>query len=93
MKLLWSTAAWEDYLYWQENDRQILQRINALLQDIRRHPFNGIGKPEPLRGDLAGVALLPLRDAGNHVVVQVLHDAQDPDPGLAVRHHNQNLSS
>ena len=54
MKLLWSTAAWEDYLYWQENDRQLLQRINALLQDIRRHPFNGIGKPEPLRGDLAG---------------------------------------
>ena len=54
MKLLWSGNAWEDYLYWQENDRTVLRRINALLQDIRRSPFKGVGKPEPLRGDLAG---------------------------------------
>ncbi len=54
MKLLWSKDAWEDYLYWQENDGDVLRRINALLQDIRRSPGKGIGKPEPLRGDLAG---------------------------------------
>jgi toxin YoeB len=67
MRLLWSAAVWEDYLYWQENDRQILQRINALLQDIRRHPFNGIGKPEPLRGDLAG--WWSRRITGDHRIV------------------------
>jgi toxin YoeB len=54
MKLLWSEAVWEDYLYWQKADPDILHRINALLQDIRRNPFKGIGKPEPLRGDLSG---------------------------------------
>ena len=67
MKLLWSAAVWEDYLYWQENDRQILRRINALLQDIRRQPFNGIGKPEPLRGDLAG--WWSRRITGDHRIV------------------------
>jgi toxin YoeB len=54
MKLLWSEAGWEDYLYWQEADRGILRRINALVGDIGRSPFRGIGKPEPLVGDLAG---------------------------------------
>jgi len=67
VKLLWSAAVWEDYLYWQENDRQILRRINALLQDIRRQPFNGIGKPEPLRGDLAG--WWSRRITGDHRIV------------------------
>ena len=52
MKLLWSTDAWKDCLYWQGN-YDVLRRINALLQDIRRSPVKGIGKPEPLRGDLA----------------------------------------
>jgi toxin YoeB len=54
MKLLWSESAWDDYLYWQANDRDILHRINIVVQDVRRRPFAGIGKPEPLRGDLAG---------------------------------------
>jgi len=54
MKLLWGENAWADYLCWQEGDRDVLVRINALLQDIRRNPFKGIGKPEPLRGDLTG---------------------------------------
>jgi toxin YoeB len=52
MKLLWSEAAWEDY--WQKADPDTLHRINALLQEIRRNPFKGLGKPEPLRGDLSG---------------------------------------
>jgi len=54
MKLLWADNTWEDYLYWQGSDRDVLRRINTLVQDIRRNPFTGIGKPEPLRGDLTG---------------------------------------
>ena len=53
-RIVWTLAAWEDYLYWQTQDRKTLRRINALLQDTLRHPFEGIGKPEPLRESLAG---------------------------------------
>ena len=48
MKLLWAENAWEDYLYWQGGDRDVLRRINALLQDIRRNPFAGIIVQLPL---------------------------------------------
>ena len=54
MKLVFAEQAWEDYLYWLENDKQIHKRINALIKDIQREPFSGIGKPEPLRHALAG---------------------------------------
>ena len=54
MKLLFSEQAWEDYLYWQKSDRRILQRINTLIKDISRSPFEGIGKPEPLKNALSG---------------------------------------
>jgi toxin YoeB len=47
--------AWADYLYWQETDKAKLKRINHLIRDIRRNPFSGIGKPEPLRHGLAGL--------------------------------------
>lgn len=50
----WSSNAWEDYLHWQQNDPDILQKINDLIEDCRRDPFRGIGKPEPLKGDLTG---------------------------------------
>jgi toxin YoeB len=46
--------AWEDYLYWQQNDKQILKKINQLIKDIKRDPFEGIGKPEPLKYELSG---------------------------------------
>ena len=46
--------AWEDYLYWQSQDKKTLKRINKLLTAIDRDPFNGIGKPEPLKGNLSG---------------------------------------
>lgn len=49
MKLLWEESAWEDYLYWQWQDRKTLKRINQLIQDVQRNPFTGIGKPEPLK--------------------------------------------
>ena len=54
MKLIFSEHAWEDYLYWQRTDRKILQRINTLIRDIQRAPFQGIGKPEPLKHGLSG---------------------------------------
>lgn len=54
MRLLWEDRAWEEYLYWQAQDKKILKRINALIKDIQRDTFDGIGKPEPLRENLSG---------------------------------------
>jgi toxin YoeB len=54
MELAWQTNAWEDYLYWQEQDKKILHRISELIKDALRSPFKGIGKPEPLKGDFSG---------------------------------------
>jgi toxin YoeB len=54
MKLIFSDNAWEDYLYWQKTDKKILRRINNLIKDIKRNPFEGIGKPEPLKHALSG---------------------------------------
>ena len=54
MKLHFSETAWEDYLVWQAKDEKMLQRLNALIKDCTRSPFQGIGKPEPLRGNFAG---------------------------------------
>ena len=54
MKISFTPRGWEDYLYWQANDPKLLARINALLQDMARSPFRGIGKPEPLRENWAG---------------------------------------
>ena len=54
MKLVFSENAWDDYLYWQKTDKRILKRINLLIQDIKRSPFDGIGKPETLKHALSG---------------------------------------
>ena len=54
MRLAFTPQAWEDCLHWQARDRNILARINDLIKDIQRSNFSGIGKPEPLRGDLSG---------------------------------------
>jgi len=54
MKLIFSENAWEDYLYWQRTDKKILKRINELIKDIQRNKYDGIGKPEPPRYNLAG---------------------------------------
>lgn len=54
MKLVFSEQAWEDYLYWQKTDRKAVKRINALIKEIARDPFEGIGKPEPLKHALSG---------------------------------------
>lgn len=54
MIIAWAEKAWEDYLYWQATDKKTLQRINLLIKDIRRHPFIGIGSPEPLKHNWSG---------------------------------------
>ena len=54
MRLVFASRAWEDYLHWCETDANTLARVNDLINDCRRNPFKGIGKPEPLRGDLQG---------------------------------------
>lgn len=52
--LTWTDDAWEDYLYWQTQDKKTLKRINKLINDVKRSPFEGIGKPEPLKENLSG---------------------------------------
>ena len=54
MKLLFSENAWDDYKYWIKTDKTILKRVNALIRDIQRSPFSGVGKPEPLKHGLSG---------------------------------------
>ncbi len=54
MTLTFSSRAWESYLYWQKTDKAILKRIHALIKDIQRQPYEGIGKPEPLKHGLSG---------------------------------------
>lgn len=78
----WSELAWEDYLWWQAHDRKMLKRINQLIRDIECDPFSGIGKPEPLRGNLAGMWSRRI-DQSNRLVYEVsgdtlmLHSAKD----------------
>ena len=54
MKIVFHATAWDDYLHWQATDRKLLERVNALIKECLRTPFVGTGKPEPLRGALAG---------------------------------------
>lgn len=68
MRILWEDRAWEDYLYWQGQDRKTLKKINKLIEDIRRDPFNGIGKPEPLKDNLSGKWSRRIDDNGNRIV-------------------------
>ncbi|MCB2262893.1 MAG: Txe/YoeB family addiction module toxin [Candidatus Thiosymbion ectosymbiont of Robbea hypermnestra] len=50
----WHQNAWDDYLYWQQKDKHMLKRVNALIKDIERNPFDGIGKPEQLKHEWSG---------------------------------------
>ena len=54
MKITFWPTAWEDYRHWQDNDDKLLEKLNTLIEECRRHPFKGTGKPEPLGGNLAG---------------------------------------
>jgi toxin YoeB len=54
MRLIWSDNSWDEYLFWQSTDKKVLKKINSLIKDIKRSPFSGTGKPEPLKHELAG---------------------------------------
>jgi len=54
MNITFTDDSWDDYLYWQDIDKKILKKINQLIKDIKRDPFNGIGKPEPLKYEFTG---------------------------------------
>ncbi|MCF1750614.1 Txe/YoeB family addiction module toxin [Mariniradius sediminis] len=54
MKIIFLSTGWEDYLYWQETDKKVLRKINSLIKEVERSPFQGAGKPEPLKYNLAG---------------------------------------
>ncbi len=69
----WTDDAWADYVWWQGQDRKTLKRINALISDIERDPFSGLGKPEPLRYDLSGTWSRRI-DEANRLVYSVAGD-------------------
>jgi toxin YoeB len=70
MNKLWQDEAWEDYLYWQTQDKKTLKRINKLLQDIERNGYGGIGKPEMLKGNLSGYCSVKIDD-NNRIVFRI----------------------
>jgi toxin YoeB len=74
VKLVFSEQAWEDYLYWQKTDKQILKRINNLIKDITRSPFEGVGKPEPLKHALSGYWSRRINDE-HRIVYKILEDS------------------
>ena len=74
MKLIFSENAWEEYLYWQSADKKIAKRINNLIRDIQRVPYEGIGKPEPLRHALSGYWSRRINDE-HRIVYKVENDA------------------
>ena len=74
MKKIWSQEAWKDYLYWQENDKNIIKRINKLILDIERKGYDCIGKPEALKGNLSGLYSVRI-DGKNRLVFRISNGA------------------
>ena len=73
MNLTFAPKAWDSYLYWQKTDKVIVKRINALIKDIQRSPFEGIGKPEPLKHALSGFWSRRINDE-HRIVYRVTED-------------------
>ncbi len=71
-KLAWTVEAWKDYTYWQTQDKKTLKRINKLIKGTMKHPFEGIGKPEPLRENLSGFSSRRIDDT--HRLVYAVDD-------------------
>ena len=71
MELSWLATGWEDYLYWQKTDKKTLKRVNVLIKNAMRSPFEGIGKPEPLKANLSG--WWSRRITGEHRLVYRVH--------------------
>lgn len=86
MNLTWTEIAWEDYLYWQNTDIKILQRINDLIKDIKRSPFKGIGKPEPLKFHLAGKWSRRIND--EHRLVYEVNGKEETQNGKKIDKRN-----
>lgn len=76
MKKIWFDEAWEDYTSWQTQDKKTLKRINMLLKDIERGNFDGIGKPEPLKGDMSGFWSRRIDDV-NRLVCRISGDVME----------------
>ena len=74
MKKTWCDEAWDDYLYWQTQDKKTLKRINTLIRDIECSPFEGIGKPEALKGELSGFWSRRI-DETNRLVYRIAENA------------------
>ncbi len=74
MILCWAEDAWDDYLYWQKNDKKTLKRVNELVKDVKREPFAGIGKPEPLKHNWSGY--WSRRITGEHRLVYKVENDQ-----------------
>jgi toxin YoeB len=83
VKVTFWAEAWEQYAWWQTNDRKMIKRINALIDDIMRNGHEGIGKPEPLRGDLSGFWSRRI-DHEHRLVYRVIDDSVQV---LACRYH------
>lgn len=73
MRFVFTELSWEDYLYWQKNDQQKLKRINELLKDISSNPYEGIGKPEPLKFNYAGLWSKRI-DEEHRLIYRVVND-------------------
>ena len=73
MRKIWDDSAWADYLYWQTQDKKTLKRINELIKDIERNGNLGIGKPEPLKGNLSGLWSRRI-DEYNRLVYRIRED-------------------
>ena len=76
MKKIWFDEAWEDYIYWKMQDKKTIKRINMLLKDIERGNFEGIGKPEPLKGDMCGFWSRRIDDV-NRLVYRISGDVME----------------
>jgi toxin YoeB len=70
MNIVWSDIAWDDYIYWQNEDRKTLKKINDLIKDIERNGYKCIGKPEPLKGNLSGYWSVRI-DKANRLVFKI----------------------
>jgi len=87
MHKIWSGNSWEDYLYWQEQDRKTLKRINELIKDIERTPYKGKGNPEPLKHKLQGLWSRRINDA-DRLVYRIVDERLEI---VACRYHYKGL--
>jgi len=87
MKLIFTERGWEDYLWFQVNERKLLKKINTLIKDIQREPFEGLGKPEALKSNLSGY--WSRRIDGEHRLVYEVNDIQTKLVIISCRYHYQ----